>query len=397
MFLIKEEKINRPIKDYYEFRFDVAEDGLYLIEIAARARSWKQNIFNFFDDDDLYVKVDGISFPKLNGKNGFFNGEVAWNGNNLKNCRKTNIFIIRLAPGAHKLEFKADQDPVLEDICIYGIDQDQIEYFPKTNNPAEDGDRRQWITYVLIDKPLSSIAISAKTEKRSKNEGDDIKLILDGEIQNNEVKNSRSDWYWQGLFSDGQEKEFKKELNFPKGLHYIELWADKMPSLTRVVLNLTVPNTKRIPTVENSLWTGDFKDDSDEILVARLLFGEARSESREVKIWIAGSVLNRVNSNAWPDSIREVILQKGQYDPFETSDSNYFRIINPLGIDLEKNSWQECYKIADKIISGEIENPTTATHFHGKGVSAKLFQKNIVPQGKFLKKIGETYFYWSPN
>jgi len=34
---------------------------------------------------------------------------------------------------------------------------------------------------------------------------------------------------------------------------------------------------------------------------------------------------------------------------------------------------------------------------NGKGVTRKWFEKNVVPNGKFLKKIGDTYFYWSPN
>ncbi len=32
-----------------------------------------------------------------------------------------------------------------------------------------------------------------------------------------------------------------------------------------------------------------------------------------------------------------------------------------------------------------------------RGITREWFEKNVVPDGKFLKKIGDTYFYWSPN
>ncbi|MCG2695083.1 cell wall hydrolase [Candidatus Parcubacteria bacterium] len=63
----------------------------------------------------------------------------------------------------------------------------------------------------------------------------------------------------------------------------------------------------------------------------------------------------------------------------------------------EINHKKQCYEIAKNIISGQTENPTTATHFHGVGVSMDWFLKNIVPNGEFLRKIGDTYFYSSPN
>lgn len=59
--------------------------------------------------------------------------------------------------------------------------------------------------------------------------------------------------------------------------------------------------------------------------------------------------------------------------------------------------WYRCYEIAEEIITGTLTNPTEATHFHGKGTSREEFERKIVPNGRFLKKIGNTYFYWSPN
>ena len=119
------------IENGYEYKFDISEDGLYLIEIIASAKSWWQNFLKIkFGDDDLTVKVDGIEFPKLNGKKGLFDGEVAWNGNNLKGLSKTNIFIAKLAKSEHALHFLVDQKPTLKSIKIEKIDSKEVNYIP---------------------------------------------------------------------------------------------------------------------------------------------------------------------------------------------------------------------------------------------------------------------------
>jgi hypothetical protein len=106
-----------------------------------------------------------------------------------------------------------------------------------------------------------------------------------------------------------------------------------------------------------------------------------------------------VKAKAWPNTLKEVILQSDQYDPIKPSDKNYPYVVDPLkdNKEADKISWEECYEIAKDIISGQLENPTEATHFHGLGVSKDWFLKNVVPEGRFLRKIQDIYFYWSPN
>ncbi|MBS4214437.1 cell wall hydrolase [Neobacillus rhizophilus] len=50
-------------------------------------------------------------------------------------------------------------------------------------------------------------------------------------------------------------------------------------------------------------------------LLARLVRAEAEIEPYEGKVAVACVVLNRVTSSAFPNSIREVIYQKGQFQP----------------------------------------------------------------------------------
>lgn len=188
--------------------------------------------------------------------------------------------------------------------------------------------------------------------------------------------------------------------NIPPAWNGVELRGlSKTPTLHQVGFDLGEFKPKRIPTVKDPKWTENFADDTDEMLLARLILGEAEDQLKEAKIWVGGAVLNRVDASAWPNTIHEVILQKGRYDPFKGSDRNFKKITNPLITNdkLRIATRYESYDIAQKLISGEIVNPTTATHFHGIGVTKDWFIEHLVPQGKFLKQIDDTYFYWSPN
>lgn len=61
MKFIKDEKINKIIIKPHQSDFTLSEDGLYLIEIIASAKSWWQNFKtnrSFFKDDDIFLSLD---------------------------------------------------------------------------------------------------------------------------------------------------------------------------------------------------------------------------------------------------------------------------------------------------------------------------------------------------
>ncbi len=216
MQLIKQEKFNKKIAGEFNYNFNIESSGLHFIEIIASCKSWWQNLvkfISFFKDDDLTVKIDGISFPKLDGRQGLFDSEVAWNGNNLKGLKKTNTFLLYLIKGQHTIQFLADQKPYLETLKIYSVRHlaSNISYLPTDNNPAEDGNRRQWFVIILANLPLKNLSITAKAEKR-KRDDDDLKLIIDGQIQKNAEPKSHKYWYWCGKTLNGKEKEFSVDL-----------------------------------------------------------------------------------------------------------------------------------------------------------------------------------------
>lgn len=234
------EIFNKKIKENFDYEFEIEEDGLYVIEIIASCKSWRQNLIkfiSFFKDDDLAVKIDNIEFPKLNSKKGLFDGEAAWNGNNLKGLKKTDIFLIKLEKGNHAIHFLIDQEPYLESVNIFKLqDPKNISYVLESNNPPDDGNRRQWLNIVFVNLSLKNLSITASAEKRGSDD-DDLKLIIDGEIQKNIEPKSHKYWYWCGRTLEGKQKEFQKEINLPRGLHYIELWADRMPRLDKIQMS----------------------------------------------------------------------------------------------------------------------------------------------------------------
>lgn len=83
---------------------------------------------------------------------------------------------------------------------------------------------------------------------------------------------------------------------------------------------------------------------------AKTVYGEARGENRDSKIAVAWVIRNRVESNRFPNTYKEVVTQKKQFSCWE--DHNYNAIENPKG-----KVWEDTKEVAKGVISGEIKNP----------------------------------------
>ncbi len=245
MKLLKQEKLDKTIAENFSYDFIVANDGLYLIEVNASAKSWWQNLKSFkslLNDDDLALILDRMEIStSASNENGV---RAAWHGNELKGFLKTVIIAVRLKKGEHHLSFASDQKPYLKNIAIFQLeetDKDKITYIPLINNPAEKGNGRPWLSFIFFNLPVKDVAIFAKAGKSGRDD-DDIKLIIDGETQKNNDKKSHQNWYWCGKILKGEEKEFRKILNFNSGFHYIDLLADESPFLKKIEITLSENN-----------------------------------------------------------------------------------------------------------------------------------------------------------
>jgi len=230
MNLLKEKKIDRQIEKIFDYNFEIAESGLYLVEISARARSWLQNLIkfiSFFQDDDLKVKIDNTEF----------NSRAAWNGNKLSGLQQTNLFLINLETGRHSLYFVADQSPLLETIKIYQLENQEtitINQFPQ----IESGNRRPWLSITLVNLPLEKIEIEATASQKQNKDDNDLQIKINGQRQINKTPKSHKYWFWCGRTLKGQSKIFAKKVDLVRDLHYLELWADNEPKIKKIELNL---------------------------------------------------------------------------------------------------------------------------------------------------------------
>ncbi|OGH88476.1 MAG: hypothetical protein A3J93_04400 [Candidatus Magasanikbacteria bacterium RIFOXYC2_FULL_42_28] len=386
----------KQITEIFTYNFTVATDGLYAIYLSASCG--RKNY--------LRTELDGSALKSLTPKrkNKYFNIPPSWNGNELKGTSKTIVFVIKLLKGNHGLNFipkgkvEITTEPKITEINDAGL----VALF--SDIQSENKNCQPWITVALINLPLRFFDASIMCKKKFL-DSDDVKLIIDEQIQKNPLKSiwRGKNWFWRGAEIKGNAQTNRFYPDLPTGTHYIDLWSDGTPILKSLdILLIREDAIKRIPTVDNPEWTGDFLDDPEEIILARLIFGEANSEPQKTKEWVGWSVINRTKAKSWwPNTIHGVILQAGQYDPFKTKDPNFEKIINPLNYknvgETDKKNWFECYDVAKSIILKQSANPTEATHFHGAGVTEDWFRRHIVPKGKFIKKIGNTYFYWSPN
>lgn len=400
MLLIYEDKRKRTIKNQEEIKFS-STSPYHLFILTVRAKGEKQISDSSTDDEDLIVQIDNKTFPQL-GSNRLLNSPAAFSGAALHNLAKTVYFLIPLQGKDHKLILKTDNPPgtaMFENLKIYTLDRiDKLTLEPKIQ--AEDGDRREWLTFVLDNLPLEGVNVTI-TYARRKRDSDDVKIKIDGKIQGNFLRDIKHFlWYFAGSLIPrissikSESQTFASTLS--SGLHYIELDADRMPTLERIILNFGIlPVKKRIPTVDDPEWTGNFDDDTESILLTRLIFGEAEDQPGEAKIGVGFTAINRVKKQRsnWGLNLKEVILKENAYDALWNPDRKD-KVRNPLkkASPKTKQAWEQSYAIAKGILDNSLSDPTSgATNFHS------FTDKEDFPfwatDNNFKIKLGDLYFY----
>ncbi len=410
MKLVFEDKRKRVIRGREGINFSSFSSS-HLVAITARARSEKQISKGETDDEELTVKIDGKTFPKLGSKEALLDSPAAFNGGQLHNLSKTVYFLTFLQGENHTITLETDEPhntATFEGLEIYTLDLNKSLKL-KIEKQAEDGDRRSWITVALDNLTLASVTVST-TYSRRKWDSDDVKVKIDGRTYKNVFTTIKHFlWRFAGSLLPKipptltETETFTQDL--PQGLHYIEFHADRMPTLHSLIINFgkepELPETEptvRVPTVDDPKWTGDFDDDPEDIILARLIFGEARNQSRDAKAGVAWTVKNRLHARRsdWGFSYHEVIRKPKQYAAMDPHDDNFLKLTDPLntGETGADESWYECYQIARGVIEGAIEDPTEgAVFFHSADYSQERFVTRDVPGAIFIKQIDDILFY----
>lgn len=119
----------------------------------------------------------------------------------------------------------------------------------------------------------------------------------------------------------------------------------------------------------------------DLLLLSRVIYREAGSNwlSEEWKMSVGEVVLNRVASPEFPDTVREVVMQPGQYGGL----TKEFKYLKPSRV---------CTEIALRLLSGEriLEEPSVVFQSN-KHLGSGVFQRLVDSQ------LGATYLCYSSH
>ncbi len=98
-------------------------------------------------------------------------------------------------------------------------------------------------------------------------------------------------------------------------------------------------------------------DDSKIELLAALIFCEAGGESYEGQLAVGAVVVNRMNSKSYPNTLKGVIYQRGQFGPASSG-----ILAKRIGSRIVTDS---CYEAAEEALNG-VSNVGNLTHFQNK-------------------------------
>ncbi|MCY9324044.1 cell wall hydrolase [Bacillus haynesii] len=81
------------------------------------------------------------------------------------------------------------------------------------------------------------------------------------------------------------------------------------------VLSIEGRTTKKQESTAGVAPKGSSVSDSELDILSRIVHAEAKGESFKGKVAVANVVMNRVNSDQFPNDVKSVIYQKGQFSP----------------------------------------------------------------------------------
>ena len=114
----------------------------------------------------------------------------------------------------------------------------------------------------------------------------------------------------------------------------------------------------------------------DKYLLAKIAMAEAEGESDKSKALVIATVLNRVSSNKFPNTIKEVIFQENQFSP--TSNGRWEKV--------EPN--KDCYKALNMVLKGKVKSKGSL-YFESCSTTNNWHSRNLT----FLFEIDAFRFY----
>jgi len=267
-------KLNRAIIKDFIFDFEIKEAGLAAIFVSVRCKSRKQAGFKF--DENLRLRINGLEFREIPPRRNIqlFNIPASFNGSSQKSGKKTIVLFTSLNKGKHSLALIPKNSAFVEEVEIQELSAMQ-DVKLSLDKKAEDGNNFPWLTFVLIDLPLSYLSADITIEKRLW-DSDDVKIIVDGRIKKNAsggkfkfwiLAGSVLKWLTKVRISEQQER-INLDINpgLDSGVHYVEFWTDRTPIFHKINLGIkhaeTEPEARAARLVE--MYSAVIKDAARE-------------------------------------------------------------------------------------------------------------------------------------
>lgn len=139
-----------------------------------------------------------------------------------------------------------------------------------------------------------------------------------------------------GVYYYFDEKTYKKAVNTERTIDHVTYSFDSTGKGT--VVEEDIP--KASCAVEDAYYTDPEVDDN--VLLAAIIYREAGNQPEYGKLGVGLVIMNRVNSKLFPNTVREVIYQQGQFTPAEGVLTPYLK--DPSKIPAS------CREAADKLV-----------------------------------------------
>jgi len=288
-------QLKKSIVEQYRHIFEISESRLVGIFVSARCRAKGQDGLD--NDEDLRVEINGLKFREILPEKNIqlFNVPPAFNGSKLRGLKKKIIFLTVLKKGKNIVDLIPQNSAFVEDLEIRelaGVQNLNLSLDEK----AEDGDRRPWVTLVLVDLPLKTLLAETTIQKRLW-DSDDVKIIVDGNTKDNVKEKRQRLWYLVGgvlgwvlwkIIGKKKKNEVEFDENLDQGIHYIEFWADRMPILHNVKLDLGIEmnfslkakvfwdysHLREEPNTKSKVLIGEISKDTEVEILEKAVKGE---------------------------------------------------------------------------------------------------------------------------
>lgn len=148
----------------------------------------------------------------------------------------------------------------------------------------------------------------------------------------------------------------------------------EIPAVT-IIPEIEVPELTNAPQKEKQSSSMSFNTE-ETYLLAKMAMAEAEDQDTEGKALVILVIINRVLSNKFPDSVEEVIFQKGQFSPI--SNGRFDKV--------EPN--KDCWKAIDLVMKTRWDESSGALYFESE--SASTWHRDNL---QFLFQHGDHIFY----